>query len=373
MSNSTMSRAGIPDATTLGEPDADTAPLILVVDDDRAVRKAFELSLSTAGYRVDYAASGADALVLLEGRGERVACVLLDIRMPDMAGTEVLARIRAAHPWVQVIMVTANDDVDTAVRCMRDGAFDYVLKPVQRAILLESIRRALRNREMLLENRRLAEENAVHRHHLEITVAERTAQLHKAYELLKRSNMETVRVLAETIEAKDSYTRGHCNRVRKLSVRLAEALGADRSAIEVLEYGALLHDIGKIGVPEAILNKNGPLTTDERTLFEKHPVVGETILKPLEFFRSCLPIVRHHHERFDGTGYPDRLAGQAIPEAARMVAIADAYDAMTSTRSYRPAMPREAAMRQIEAGAGTQFDPAMAHCFLEEAVFSVLA
>ena len=348
---------------------ADHQPALVVVDDDASVRKAFTLMLSAQGYLVHSAEGGRQAVALLNEINSSAECVLLDIRMRDMSGIEVLHLVHRQYPLIPVIMVSANDELDIAVECMRQGAFDYVSKPVQRTVLVETINKALRHRALLLENRRLSEENAAHQRHLEEMVSRRTEQLSQAYGLLKRHNIETVRVLAETIEAKDSYTRGHCNRVRNLSVGLAKRLGFSQAEIEALEYAALLHDIGKIGVPESILNKTGPLPENERLLFQKHPVVGETILKPLEFFRPCLPAVRHHHERFDGGGYPDGFTGTAIHPGARIVAIADAFDAMTSTRSYRPAMNREDALEQLRSGRATQFDPQFVDCFLENRIY----
>jgi putative two-component system response regulator len=255
---------------------------------------------------------------------------------------------------------------------MRRGAFDYLLKPVDRAELVETIRKACRYRDLLLENERLARENFEHQQHLEMKVEERTAQLFDAYTKLQQTNLDTVRVLAETIEAKDHYTRGHCNRVRLLSVELYRHFNPKEQDLEVLEYGSLLHDIGKIGIPEQLLNKNGRLTEEEQAVFNQHPVIGASILATVDFFKPCLPIVRNHHERFDGSGYPDGLEGNDIDELVRVVSIADSFDAMTSTRPYRTALPLDHALAELRRGRGTQFDPGLVDLFVEDRCYEAL-
>jgi putative two-component system response regulator len=327
--------------------------------------------VTTFGYQVATAESGEQALSWIQEH----ACdaILLDIRMAGIDGLVTLSRIIAMTTLIPVIMVTATDDIETAVGCMRDGAFDYIVKPVRRVILKEALARALRHRSLVMENQRLAEENARHREYLEQEVQERTSELSIAYDQLKKINFKTVKVLAETIEAKDPYTRGHCHRVHILSKTMAQHLDYDSEAITAVEYGSLLHDIGKIGVPETILNKPAKLSWDEFQILKEHPLVGEQILRPLEFFSDCLPIVRNHHERYDGEGYPDGLSGGEIPATARIVAITDAYDAMTSTRSYRTAMRTEEAIERIEAGIGSQFDPELARLFIDERVCNTVS
>jgi putative two-component system response regulator len=338
---------------------------ILVVDDDPAIRKVVGIGLTGAGYETRVAATGAEALELLRGAGFRPDCVLTDIRMPGLTGDELLVAIREELPLVPVIMLTALNEVETAVGTMRKGAFDYLLKPVRKAHLEEAVRKAIRFRDLQLENERLVRENQEYQRSLERKVEERTAELIQAYHKLQQANLETVKVLAETIEAKDPYTRGHCNRVRRFSAGIAAASGLAQEEVETLEYGALLHDIGKIGVPESLLNKNGGLEEEERKTFQLHTVLGASILRTVEFFRSCLPIVRSHHERFDGGGYPDGLSGDQIDLKARIVSVADAFDAMTSSRPYRPAMPVETALRELDGGRGSQFDPQVVDVFVK--------
>lgn len=348
---------------------AEDTRTIVVVDDDSSVRRAISRTIDHAGFHTIPAASASEAFDILAHSADRVACVLLDIRMPGVTGTEALVELHSRYPVLPIIMVTATNEIETAVDCMRNGAFYYIVKPAERSILVETINKALRFSDTIRANEELQKQNRAYQERLEQMVVDRTRRLRTALLKLKRANIDTVAVLAETIEAKDPYTRGHCGRVRELAVGLARAADIDEAELERLEYGALLHDIGKIGVPEAVLSKNGPLDDGEWKLLQQHTIVGETILSPLEFFSPVLTIVRNHHERFDGTGYPDRLAGDRIDIAARIVTVVDAYDAMTTSRPYRSALAREGALERLEAGADSQFDPELVRVFIEARVF----
>jgi len=339
---------------------------VLIIDDDPAIRKILKIGLNGAGFETHLAATGQEALEALRGDLFAPDCILLDIRMPGISGNELLAVVKKDFPLIPVIMLTALTELETAVDTMRKGAFDYLLKPVRKVHLEETIRKAIRFRNLLLENEALERENREYQRSLERKVEERTAELIQAYRKLQQANLDTVKVLAETIEAKDPYTRGHCNRVRLLSARLAGHLQVDKREIEVLEYGALLHDIGKIGIPEKLLNKNGKLEEEERKAFQIHTVIGANILSAVEFFQPCLPVVHHHHEWFNGQGYPDGLAGERIDLKARIVSVADAFDAMTSSRPYRSAMSVARALEELERGNGTQFDPRVLAAFQKE-------
>jgi putative nucleotidyltransferase with HDIG domain len=200
-------------------------------------------------------------------------------------------------------------------------------------------------------------------------VEKRTEELKDAYQKLRQTNLETVRVLAETIDAKDAYTRGHSQRVRLLCASVARHLGIAAEEIEMLEYSALLHDIGKIGMPEALLHKEGPLERHEVEIFRRHPVVGESILSNVEFFKPCLSAVRQHHEHWNGEGYPDGIAGSGIAPYARIISVCDSFDAMTSTRPYRRALPVDFALSEIKNGEGSQFAPDIVGVFLDNRVF----
>jgi len=336
---------------------------VLIVDDDPAIRKVLGIGLGGAGFEVHEAAAAAEVLEMLRDGRFDPDCVMMDIRMPGMPGTELLTIVRSEHPFVPVIMLTALSELETAVNSMKAGAFDYLLKPVRKIQVEETVRKAIRFRRLQLDNERLQRENQEYQRSLEKKVEERTTQLAEAFLKLQQANLETVKVLAETIEAKDPYTRGHCSRVRLLSARIATALGMVKTEIDVLEYGALLHDIGKIGIPERLLHKNGRLEEEEYGVFKIHPVLGASILNAVEFFRPCLPIVKHHHEWFNGQGYPDHLTGEQIDLKARIVSVADAFDAMTSSRPYRPATSADWACEELRRGSGTQFDPRIVEAF----------
>jgi len=340
---------------------------VLITDDDPAIQKVLTLGLSRAGFETRVASAGQLAVDLLTGGEFEPDCILLDIRMTGLTGLDVLPILKRERPLTPVIMLTALVDLDAGIQSMKRGAFDYLVKPVQKADVIDAIRKAIRYRDLLVENERLAAENREYQAYLELKVEERTAELFSAYRKLQKVNLETVRVLAETIEAKDPYTRGHCNRVRLLAVRLYDAVrpdSKDPNEREILEYGALLHDIGKIGIPEGLLHKNGRLTDEEVRIFNQHPTIGANILKEVEFFRPCLPIVRSHHEWHDGHGYPDGLKGDEIDFLVKIVSVADAFDAMTSTRPYRLALPVDRALGELSAGKGVQFDPELVDLFL---------
>jgi putative two-component system response regulator len=336
---------------------------VLIVDDDPAIRKVLGIGLKGAGFEVYEAAAAVEVLEVLRGGRFSPDCVMMDIRMPGMPGTELLTIVRGEHPLVPVIMLTALSELETAVDSMKAGAFDYLLKPVRKTQVEETVRKAIRFRRMQLDNERLRRENQEYQRSLESKVEEKTAQLGEAFRKLQQANLETVKVLAETIEAKDPYTRGHCSRVRLLSARIASVLGIVKAEIDVLEYGALLHDIGKIGIPEKLLHKNGRLEEEEYEVFKVHPTLGASILGEVEFFRPCLPVVQYHHEWVNGQGYPEHLAGDQIDMKARIVSVADAFDAMTSSRPYRPATSAELACEELRRGSGIQFDPRIVEAF----------
>jgi len=345
---------------------------VLIVDDDPAIRKVMGLILEDTGYNIKICKSGNEALSLIRDNHFTPDCILLDIRMPHMSGIDVLISIKRDHPLISIIMLTAITDLETAIDTMRKGAFDYLVKPVRKVHLLESIKRAINYRKILLENERLSIENLEYQRSLEKKVIERTEELALAYKGLKDANIETVKALAEAIEAKDPYTRGHCNRVRILSRNIAKHINMGKDKIEILEYGALLHDTGKIGISEVLLHKTGKLNNEERRSIQMHTIIGENIVKPVEFFRPCLSIIRNHHEWYNGEGYPDGLKNEEITISARIAAIADAFDAMTSTRPYRKAIPLDFAFEELKKGKGSQFDPELINIFLENKLYKLI-
>ncbi len=320
----------------------------LVVDDESHLRSILLRLLTGEGFRCREAAGGREALEALER--EPADLVISDIRMPGMDGLELLAQIRARWPETAVVMVTAVSDVASATSCLTQGALDYVAKPFQVEDVQARVRQALDKRRLILENRD-------YQRNLERKVE---AQARHIGELF----LHGVQSLAHALEAKDRYTRGHSSRVADYTVAVARALGLDPAVVEELRVGAELHDVGKIGVRESVLNKPAPLTDEEYRHIMEHTVIGERILTPLVGDRPrILQMVRSHHERFGGGGLPDGLRGGAIPLPARIVTVADAFDAMTTGRAYRPARTPEVALEELRREAGAQFDAAVVGAF----------
>jgi putative two-component system response regulator len=295
------------------------------------------------GFQCVEAGNGLEALEQLTKYP--VALVLSDLRMPKMDGFELLRELRTRYPDIAVVMITAVADAEIAVSCLAIGASDYVVKPYQ----LEDVRARVAS---ALEKRRLILENRAYRESLEERVSVQARRLEELF-------LASVQSLAEALELKDPYTRGHSVRVSYYSTIIARAMGLDGEMLRQIELGGQVHDIGKIGVRESVLNKEGRLTPEEYEHIMTHPVLGWRILAPLlRETPHALNIVRSHHERYDGRGVPDGLKGDAIPVEARIVAAADALDAMTSDRPYRPCeMSLDAVVEELVRNSGTQFDP----------------
>ena len=342
---------------------------ILVIDDDPAIRKVLSLGLERLGYTVRIATNGQEGYDVLKSRSCEPDCILLDIRMPVLSGREALPKIRELLPLTPVIMLTAYNDLSTGLDAMRNGAFDYLVKPSRLEQIAETIAKALRYRDIVREKDEQDKKNEEYRQSLEITMQSRTLELNETYNKLKVANMQTVQALAETIEAKDQYTQGHCERVRNLAVGLARELKIPADQIEPLEFAALLHDIGKIGIPERILNKVGPLDPEEIEVIKMHPIIGAQILSIVEFFAPAINGVRHHHERWDGAGYPDGVSGESIDPLARIITLADTFDAMAQSRPYRKALPLEAVLEEIKAESGKQFAPDVVAAFFNAKLY----
>jgi putative nucleotidyltransferase with HDIG domain len=338
---------------------------ILIVDDDPAIRKVLSIGLERLGYSVLIAKNGAEALEILANPDIDPDCVMLDIRMPVLSGRETLPRIREIRPITPVIMLTAFSDLPTGLESMRNGAFDYLVKPARLEQIAETIAKALKYRDIVVEKAVQDKKKEEYRASLEKKVENSANELSETYEKLKKANFQTVQALAETIEAKDQYTQGHCERVRQLSVWIARAMKLPEEDIQPLEYAALLHDIGKIGIPERILNKQGPLDEEEVTVIRMHPIIGAQILSMVEFFTPSITAVRHHHERWDGKGYPDGVSGDNIDHLAQIITLADTFDAMATSRPYKDGMPLEEVVAEIERERGKQFAPAAVKAFFD--------
>jgi response regulator RpfG family c-di-GMP phosphodiesterase len=276
--------------------------------------------------------------------------VILDIMMPGGSGVELLPELKKIYPDTVVIMATAVGDAETAIKCVRLGAYDYFTKPYNLDEVAISVGRAL-------NTRRLELEVLDYQQHLEEKVKVQADKIRNSF-------MNAVTALALALDAKDEYTSGHSGRVSEISVVIAKEMAMPENAVEKIRLAGLIHDIGKIGVKEAVLNKPGKLTSEEFEHIKTHPAIGERILKPIVEEREILDMVRLHHERFDGRGYPDGLSGEQIPVGAAIMALADAYDAMTSDRPYRKSLGNAIAVEEIKKGSGTQFPPNVVAAFL---------
>jgi putative nucleotidyltransferase with HDIG domain len=332
------------------------APQILVVDDESPVRSMVGATLERQGYQVRLAGSGREAAEALELH--QFDLVLTDIVMQDGNGIALLERIRGQHPNVPVVMVSAIHDVSVAIDSMRRGAYDYLLKPFERDHLVGTVARALEYRQAL-------EENQNYQLSLEQVVQARTELLQQAMEDLEHSYDVTLEALGDALDLKDSETEGHSKRVTAYTIALARAMGIKAAEIKVIARGAFLHDIGKMAIPDEILRKPGALTTDEQDVMREHCTRGYHILRKIPFLSEAAEIVFAHQEKFDGSGYPNHLSGGEIPIGARIFAVADALDAITSDRPYRKARSFDVAREEILRCSGTQFDPAVVEVFLK--------
>jgi putative nucleotidyltransferase with HDIG domain len=329
---------------------------ILVVDDEDPIREIVCSMLAAANYKTRQASSGLKALAILDA-GEEFELMLSDLMMADLDGIGLLERTKEGYPDMPVVMVTAVHDISVALAAIRNGAYDYLLKPFEREQLLATVRRAL-------ENRRLKMENRAYQTDLERMVEARTEQLKSAMAELERSYDITLEALGDALDMKDAETLGHSRRVTAFTIAIARAMGLPRDQIAVIARGAFLHDIGKLGMPDAILNKPGKLNPEEITEMREHCYRGYQMLKKIPFLTEAAAIVYSHQEFFDGTGYPRKLKGEEIPLGARIFAVADTLDAITSDRPYRKARPVADARKEIEHWSGRQFDPEVVQAFL---------
>ena len=321
----------------------------LVVDDEPRLRQVLVRLMETDGFICSEAANGIEALEAVQRNA--FTLVLSDLRMPRMDGIELLRQLRARFPDVAVVMITAVADVEVAVSCLAIGAMDYLTKPFHLEEVRARVIQALDRRRLILENREYQER-------LEERVAAQARRLEELF-------LASIQSFAEALEVKDPYTRGHSVRVSQYSSVIARTLDLDTEVVRQVELGGHVHDIGKIGVRESVLNKPGKLTDSEYEHIMTHPVVGWRILSPLlRDAPLALSIVRSHHERFDGRGVPDGLSGQSIPLGARIAAVADSFDAMVSFRPYRGVrMSMEETLAELRKHSGSQFDPDVVDAF----------
>ena len=332
--------------------DSSPAPIsthCLVVDDDPQVRHSLVRVIQAHGLSTVEASSATEALGILERQGE-IPLIISDVYMPEMDGVTFLREGLRRYPDTAFVMLTGVAEVTTAVECLKLGAMDYISKPVLVEEVQARVDKALEKRELVLQNR-----------YYQTNLEGRVRELDHRN---KQSLINGVQMLVHALEAKDAYTSGHSSRVSRYAVKTAVQLGYTADRLEHMRLGGELHDIGKIGTREDILNKPGPLSPEEFQHIKGHAALGERILAAfLAESPMVLRIVRSHHERLDGTGFPDGLAGQQIPAEARIVAVVDAFDAMTTNRAYRGSRTPEDALRELDECAGTHFDSEVVEAF----------
>ncbi len=321
---------------------------VLVVDDEEPIRNAIKKFLTQQRLEVYGAGSGPEALQEL--RRHRIALMLCDIRMPGTSGVDLVPQALELEPDLAILMLSGLNDATSAALCMQRGAMDYLTKPVELTDLGRAVQRALKRRELLLENRQ------VHQW-LKEEVTTRTAELHREHQKLERIGVATLEALVNALEAKNPYLRGHSARVADLAATIAAQLGLSDDEIERVRIAGRLHDLGKIGTREEVLNKQGPLTPEEFDHVRQHVIIGSQILAPLTHLGDIIRHVRSHHERWDGSGYPDGLRSEDIPLGARIIGAAEVYDALSTSRPYQEKMTPEQAVVRMTDLAGTVLDP----------------
>jgi putative two-component system response regulator len=335
----------------LAQPVVAGSATCLIVDDEPGVRKFLTRMLQAQGFQCFEAASGREALRVLD-RIDTPPLIVSDMRMPEMDGITFLEVVRDQYPDTSVIMLTGMNDTSTAVDCLHRGAADFLLKPISMSEFQARVTRALEKRALVLQNR-------FYQEHLERQVHEQATRIQELF-------LQGVQMLARALEAKDAYTRGHSIRVSQYAVAMASRMGFAGVSLDGIRLGGELHDIGKIGTREAVLHKPGTLTAEEFRQITEHPLLGERMLSPLaQESPDVLRIVRSHHERLDGRGFPDGLRGEKIPIEARIVAVADAFDAMTTRRPYRESRSPADALAELRRVAGSQLDPEAVEAFVE--------
>jgi putative nucleotidyltransferase with HDIG domain len=329
------------------------SPRILIVDDEVEITEILADLLSD-DYKCLKAASAEQALDLL-GQNQ-FQLVISDITMPGMSGLDMIPHVKQLSPDTVVVMISGMQTVESAIGALRLGAFDYLMKPFDLRQVEAVVKRALEHHDLVVAKQR-------YENHLEELVEQRTVELDRALNSLEGAYRSTLKALTAALETRDSETHGHSERVVSYSLRLGREYGLNSEQMKALEFGSLLHDIGKIGVPDSILRKPAKLTEEEWVRMREHPVHGQQILRGIEFLQGAARVVAQHHEQWNGTGYPLGLRGEEIDINARIFAVADAFDAITSDRVYRRGKSYEAAAQELDDWAGRQFDPKVVEAF----------
>ncbi len=329
------------------------SPRILIVDDEVEITEILA-DLLSQDYECTRAGSAEEALSRLQESVFQL--VISDITMPGMSGLDMIPHVKELSPDTVVVMISGMQTVESAIGALRVGAFDYLMKPFDLRQVEAVVKRALEHHDLVVAKQR-------YENHLEELVDQRTAELDRALNSLEAAYRSTLKALTAALETRDSETHGHSERVVSYSLRLGREYGLSSDEMKALEFGSLLHDIGKIGVPDSILRKPAKLTEEEWVRMREHPLHGQQILRGIEFLQGASRVVAQHHEKWDGTGYPLGLRSEDIDICARIFAVADAFDAITSDRVYRRGKPYEAASQELDDWAGRQFDPKVVEAF----------
>ena len=328
-------------------------PRILIVDDEQEITEILA-DLLSENYECHKAGSAEQALLQLQEMEFQL--VISDITMSGMSGLEMIPHVKSHSPNTVVVMISGMQTVESAIDALRLGAFDYLMKPFDLRQVEAVVKRALEHHDLIVAKQR-------YENHLEELVEHRTAELDRALDSLEEAYRATLKALTTALETRDQETHGHSERVVSYSLRLGREYGLNREQMKALEFGSLLHDIGKIGVPDSILRKPAKLTEEEWVLMREHPLHGQQILRGIEFLQGAARVVAQHHEQWDGSGYPLGLQEEEIDLNARIFAVADAFDAITSDRVYRKGKSYEAAAKELDDWAGRQFDPKVVAAF----------
>lgn len=328
-------------------------PLLLIVDDEVEVRGVL-CDLLGDRYECAEAASAEEALAKLTETAYHL--MISDITMSGMSGLEMIPHVKVASPDTVIVMISGMQTIESAINALRLGAFDYLMKPFDLRQAEAAVARALEYHELVVAKRR-------YENHLEELVEQRTAELDRALDSLENAYRTTLQALTAALETRDAETHGHSERVVTFSLRLGREYGLNGADMKALEFGSLLHDIGKIGVPDAILRKPAKLTEEEWVRMREHPMHGQQILRGIKFLEGAAKVVAQHHEKWDGSGYPLGIKNDEIDICARIFSVADAFDAITSDRVYRQGRPYEAAAKELDEWSGRQFDPKVVEAF----------
>ncbi len=336
---------------------------VLIVDDDLWIVEVIARQLDLVGFQVNTTTDSSQVMPILAGTHHDL--VISDVCMPDPDGLTLLKKIQQEYPFLAVLMLTAVSDIDTATQAMLDGASDYIVKPHNESQLILRVERAL-------ERSQLLRQQALYQQQLEERVEQQTHRLReqsqRLTQMLERlfvTYKATLNALQAALDVRDQSSPGHCQRVSKLAVRLAKKMGFTGNDLVNIEHGALLHDIGKLSIPDAILLKPGPLTPQERRVVQNHPSTGCQIVGHIDFLQGALPVIRYHHESYDGNGYPDGLKGQEIPILARIFSVVDAFDAQVNQRPYNRVRTVQDALDELCAYKNIGFDPNVVDAFVE--------